>query len=547
MHYLTLVAGLIFTLHASLQVQCHSHQVPLRHPAHLSQHPFGSSSTTAPAAARVAVIGAGAGGSSAAFWIAKAKERYGLDVEIDVYERNSYVGGRDTVVHPYDNPEIKPIELGASIFVEVNKNMWRAVHEFGFERASYKDAGTVMGVWDGSQFVLTVRIRSTGGSFYSSWWDKVKIMWRYGYKAPLRTQAIVKSMTDTIESLYGPYALRFENLTSLVEALNWTSVVGRTTAELLDAEDINPQWTRELVEAATRVNYAQNVDTMHALEGLCSLAAAGASSVKGGNYQIFEQFLKRSGAAVYLNRTVASLAYDPDTALWHLSTEDQAPVPQPYRAVVLAAPYHQASIDISPSGIAQVPPPQPYVRLHVTVLTTPSAAPNPAHFNMNDSRVPTYIMTSHNGVRQGSSPEPDFVALAFHGQLRGADGDTFQGIDGEEHVVKIFSRQRLSDEWLEGMFGKVGWLLRKEWDAYPVLPPTTTFPPIKLASGFYYVNAFEPLISTMETETLAARNVVELLLREEFDAAICPVNLKADEPNATTNDSGKDFVLGWDC
>lgn len=43
---------------------------------------------------KVAIIGAGAGGSSAAFWIASAKRRYGLHVEIDVFERESYVGGR---------------------------------------------------------------------------------------------------------------------------------------------------------------------------------------------------------------------------------------------------------------------------------------------------------------------------------------------------------------------------------------------------------------------------------------------------------------------
>lgn len=43
---------------------------------------------------RIAVIGAGAGGSAAAFWIGKAKERFGLDVEVDVYDSNPYIGGR---------------------------------------------------------------------------------------------------------------------------------------------------------------------------------------------------------------------------------------------------------------------------------------------------------------------------------------------------------------------------------------------------------------------------------------------------------------------
>lgn len=44
---------------------------------------------------RIAIIGAGAGGTSAAFWISRAKERFGLDVEIDVYESNDYVGGSE--------------------------------------------------------------------------------------------------------------------------------------------------------------------------------------------------------------------------------------------------------------------------------------------------------------------------------------------------------------------------------------------------------------------------------------------------------------------
>jgi len=47
-----------------------------------------------PSSSHIAIIGAGAGGSSAAFWIAKAKERYGLDVVVDIFERSDYVGGR---------------------------------------------------------------------------------------------------------------------------------------------------------------------------------------------------------------------------------------------------------------------------------------------------------------------------------------------------------------------------------------------------------------------------------------------------------------------
>ena len=49
---------------------------------------------------RIAIIGAGAGGSSAAFWISKAKERYGIDVDVDVYEKEGYVGGSEWLLCP---------------------------------------------------------------------------------------------------------------------------------------------------------------------------------------------------------------------------------------------------------------------------------------------------------------------------------------------------------------------------------------------------------------------------------------------------------------
>ena len=64
-----------------------------------------------------------------------------------------------TTVHPYDDPELEPIELGASIFVKANKNLWRASEEFGLERISFDgDSDEVLGIWDGQEFALTVSV-----------------------------------------------------------------------------------------------------------------------------------------------------------------------------------------------------------------------------------------------------------------------------------------------------------------------------------------------------------------------------------------------------
>lgn len=62
-----------------------------------------------------------------------------------------------TTVYPYDNASYEPIELGASIFADNNKNMWRASDEFGFSRYAFDDLEGDTGFWDGEKFVFIVR------------------------------------------------------------------------------------------------------------------------------------------------------------------------------------------------------------------------------------------------------------------------------------------------------------------------------------------------------------------------------------------------------
>lgn len=88
----------------------------------------------------------------------------------------------------------------------------------------------------------------------------------------------------------------------------------------------------------------------------------------------------------------------------------------------------------------------------------------------------------------------------------------------------------------------------------PVLAPATTFPPIKLDKGFYYVNAFDSVISTIESSIVSGRNVADLLLREDFSSGVCvkpaAVPHAGQEvfdipPSPQTPES--EFVYGWDC
>ena len=122
-----------------------------------------------------------------------------------------------------------------------------------------------------------------------------------------------------------------------------------------------------------------------------------------------------------------------------------------YKAVILAAPFHSSGIDLS-SSLAEQIHEQPYVRLHVTLLSTSSPTPNPKYFGLaTSSVVPRMILTTNQGKR-GGDIEPEFNSLTYHGLIR----------EGE-WAVKIFSDHELSDAWLNEMFqDKIGWIYRKE-------------------------------------------------------------------------------------
>ncbi|CAF2887906.1 unnamed protein product [Rotaria sp. Silwood2] len=80
----------------------------------------------------IAIVGAGAAGSSAAFFLDKQLLTLGHrdKVEITIYEKEARVGGRTATIHPYNDPKYDPVEIGASIYASVNLHLKRAIEQF---------------------------------------------------------------------------------------------------------------------------------------------------------------------------------------------------------------------------------------------------------------------------------------------------------------------------------------------------------------------------------------------------------------------------------
>ncbi|GAA5831289.1 hypothetical protein JCM11251_007821 [Rhodosporidiobolus azoricus] len=474
---------------------------------------------------RIAIIGGGAGGSSAAYFLSHFGKDAGILPDVTVYEREEYIGGRSTVVWPWEDDPLHstgsedPVEAGASIFVSANKNLQKAFRVFNLTYEPYGGEDGNTAIWDGERFVY-----EESGRFGGGWWDKAKLLWRYG-RSPFTLRSLVKTTVSHFLDLYSPSFVSqgaFSSLANFSAATNLQDAASRYASDYFASQAVSPLLVNELVSAATQVNYGQPIDHIHGVGALVSLAATGAVSIQGGNRQIFQEFVGRSGARLRMggNAKVESLwkldGGKDKRAQWVVKTSSGTGGGT-YDAVILAAPFWQTGIRVVNSAAPSLIPHQAYKELFVTFIITNASTPQPSFFGLPDNyRMPNEVFGTFSTP---STSKPTFNSLNYLKSLPTHISSKFG--EGVFHVVKMFSDETLGAEILEALYGKgnVAKTVEKVWKAYPKLEPVdkaSDFAPVRPDEGLYYVNSFERLISTMETETVAAHNVVSLLLNDFF-------------------------------
>jgi len=158
---------------------------------------------------RIAIVGAGAAGSSAAYHLSLFAQHANLDtpLNITIFESNLRVGGRASTVNALNDPRY-PTELGASIFVEINRILFNASRDFNLPTQSKVYESTKsdydLGIWDGESFVFTTTNSDDDGSFkdrWGGWWDIAKLVWKYGL-SPFRLRTLQRATISRFLTMY---------------------------------------------------------------------------------------------------------------------------------------------------------------------------------------------------------------------------------------------------------------------------------------------------------------------------------------------------------
>lgn len=182
---------------------------------------------------QVAIIGAGAAGSSAAYHLHMYAEQHGLPVNITVFEKTGRIGGRTLTVNPHDDDDCN-IELGASLFVEVNQILMNATRDFNLDSKEHSPQSPArMAVWNGDAFVYEQSDNSWG------WWNLAKLLWKYG-TAPYRVDKLARSTVANFLQLYEAPWFPFESLTARAAELQLAQLTNVTGEQFLDEHQVEP-------------------------------------------------------------------------------------------------------------------------------------------------------------------------------------------------------------------------------------------------------------------------------------------------------------------
>ncbi|KAK0750213.1 Prenylcysteine lyase-domain-containing protein [Schizothecium vesticola] len=491
----------------------------------------GRQDATAPR--QVAIIGAGAAGSTAAYYLRTYAEASGVVVNITIFEKTDRVGGRTLTIHPFGNLSLH-VELGASIFIKKNHILYESVDAFKLKpRDPELGADPKLGIWDGTEFVFQINDKD------SFWWTAFKIIRKYGILAPRRTQTLMQSTIAKFLKLYEEPYFPFKSLTQRTHELELVQTTGVTGEQFLKANDIDDLYAHDIVQASTRVNYASNLAAIHGLDTMVSMAPEGAMAVEGGNWQIFYKMVENSQATIFFNRSVTAVSLhkpeNPGTASVKYTIRiDKSDYEEDYKLpfdnVIIANPYQFSKTSFQ-SGLFETPIDEiRYVQLHVTIFSSPFQY-SPAFFGLSDPKdVPGTILTT-----LGKDDEPtsgvDGAGKAGFFSISILRKVVNPATEKEEYLYKIFSPEKVTPEFLSRLFGidvpdtfvddpaepdsalsPISWYYPHVFYSYPKALPRVTFQDPIVGPGLYYTSGMESFISTMETNALMGKNVARLIV-----------------------------------
>ncbi len=418
----------------------------------------------------LAIVGAGVGGCSAAYFASK----YMRNVKLTIYDAQGRVGGR-ILTHKTDGLNL---ELGASFINGSNKTILCIVKNEHLKLIRVQDQAD-FAIWNGSKILFRSNKNAAVTDF------KLLLAYRLSI---IRTLSLLREAKGQVAKLYQEEAENPADLAELFELAGLSKWHKKTFEEILAEKGVSNTFIDQIATPLTRIIYSQNAD-IGGFAGISSLIGVYGGPIyrlAEGNSTLPAHLAEASQATKKTGQKVISIEKT-SAGSYRVSTEVDAAL---FDGVIIAAPLDFAGIELE--GVTKPDcVPQEYQKVCTKVM---KGVFDPASFGLNESvEPPTIILTTKN-----------------------ADPTTHFGIQKTqkgESIVTVCSTAPLTDSECSGFFKDVGVpVLNHCWDAaYPKFKPIPKLLPSWLDERLFYLNSVEAAVSSMETAAFSALNAVKML------------------------------------
>lgn len=461
---------------------------------------------------KVVIVGGGIGGASLSHFLS---ERF-ADLEIILLEKSDEFGGRLSsieVAKGYSSSNIchncttnenseknnVVIELGASFFIKENKNL---INLARFYRVDWKSADDeekeTMGLWDGEKFLWET-------SKYK-YWTLAKLFWRYG-KAPFNVKSDVDEWVKQFSNIYSNVSKPFDDYKEFMERIGHKNASSLGFLEYLSGKNYDKMYVNEFITGVMAGIYNQQLSKMQSLAGMISLAGVfgKAYSFKKGNKNLASSIIKgNQRVRAYINSEIIMVEKREDGRFsLDVSTPQGISFLGAVDVIIFTSPIDEISfrnINITQKNKNFG---KKYVRTDVTVV---AGRLNCEYFEKNRIDCPGSTLAT-------KLKEKSIISDYFR------ECQNCYDLNGELlDIYKFQSIRKLKPFDLTALFPyKYKVLAQKNWKGYPnlVTIEDKDVPDIRLQEGLYFLNGIEALASCMEIQTIAARNIANLIAKYE--------------------------------
>uniref|UniRef100_G3TN71 Prenylcysteine oxidase 1 n=1 Tax=Loxodonta africana TaxID=9785 RepID=G3TN71_LOXAF len=424
---------------------------------------------------KIAIIGAGIGGTSAAYYL---RQKFGNDVKIDVFERGE-VGGRLATMMV----EGQEYESGGSIIHPLNLHMKRFVKDLGLSAAKGFDG--LMGVYNGETLV-----------FEESRWfiiNMIKLVWHYGFQF-LRMHMWVEDVLDKFMRRiyrYQSHDYAFSSVEKLLHALGGDDFLGmlnRTLLETLEKAGFSEKFLNEIVTPVMRVNYGQSMNiNSFVVTGAVSLASAesGLWAVGGGNKLVCSGLLQASkgnlisGSVMYIEEKTRTKQTGNPTKMYEVVYQTGSETHSDFYDIVLVAtPLNRKMSNITFLNFD--PPIEEFHQYYQHIVTTLVKG------QLNTTMFGTAAVDKFDLTAILTTDDPNLFINSIGIVYPVREKDNSEPSTDGTHVWKIFSKDILTQKQI------------------------LKLPSIILHDRLYYLNGMECAASAMEMSAIAAHNAALL-------------------------------------